>query len=235
MGLAEEEHQKYASEMTRLIERLCADLDPEKCNILAGHLFVDGSSPGGSERSLTIGQLYAVTPNALPDVQYVALGHVHRPQKIGGTQIPARYAGSVLQLDFGEVGQQKSVTLVDLEPGKPAQVCEVPIEGGRKLRDIKCTVAELEELAEQVSDDYLRVTVVCDAPRPGLAEQVRDVLPHTLEVRLEYDREDDEEVDTVRGLTPREQFKRYLQESVGKAPEDNVLDLFDELYEEVSQ
>ena len=73
--------------------------------------------PAGSERQLTIGDLFAVAPQAIPPHRAVRrVGHVHRPQRVPGVAAPARYAGS-LQLDFGEAGQQKGLVLVDLEPG----------------------------------------------------------------------------------------------------------------------
>jgi len=116
MGLAEQPYQTYATEVARLLQALCGAFDPEKCNVLAAHLYISGAKPAGSERQLTIGDLFAVAPQAIPPTaQYVALGHVHRPQRVPGIAVPARYAGSLLQLDFGEAGQEKSVVLVDLQ------------------------------------------------------------------------------------------------------------------------
>ena len=123
MGLAEAPNQTYADEMARLIKALCGALDPGKCTVVAGHLFVGGSKLGGGERSLTVGQIYGVTPQAMPQVQYVALGHVHRPQRVQGSAVPARYAGSLLQLDFGEKEQKKSIAIVELASTYPIPSC----------------------------------------------------------------------------------------------------------------
>lgn len=235
MGLAGEPYQSYAEEMGVLIEALCQPLDPSLCTAFAGHLFVSGSRPGEAQRGLTIGQLYAVAPQVLPDVQYAALGHVHRPQRVPGAAIPAYYAGSPLQMDFGEVDQEKGVNVVELRPGQPAEVVKVPLERGRRLRDLRGTLEELEAEAESVEDAFLRVTLVCGGPSPGLGDDVRKLLPNALEVRLDYPRDEAaERAASVRGLTTREQYARYLRHHYGTEPDEAELDLFEELMEEVA-
>src|SRR5207249_3770261 len=108
LGLAEQPFQTYATEMARIFGALCQGFDPAKCNVLTAHFFVSGAVVAGSERALSIGDLYAVTPQAIPvSPQYVALGHVHKPQRVPGVAVSARYSGSLLQLDFGEVEQEK--------------------------------------------------------------------------------------------------------------------------------
>jgi DNA repair protein SbcD/Mre11 len=236
MGLEEAPHQAYAERVAELVRALCAELDPSKATVLAGHLFVSGARLGGGERELTIGQIYAINPAALPTgVQYIALGHVHRPQDVPGAATPARYAGSLLQLDFGEAEQDKSVTIVELEPGRPARTRERPLSAGLRLRDVRGTLAELRAIESDPASEWLRVTLVCDGPAPGLADEVREALPGALEVRLEYEREDPERhAAELRRLKPRELFERYYANRHGKEPDEAVVKLFDELLEEVS-
>ena len=108
MGLAEAPNQAFADEMARLIQALTATLDPKKCTIFAGHLFVGGAAMGGGERSPHDRRRPSRSPRRrCRSVQYVALGHVHRPQRVPGSAVPARYSGSLLQLDFGETGQRE--------------------------------------------------------------------------------------------------------------------------------
>jgi exonuclease SbcD len=235
MGLAEAPNQAFAQEMARLMEALTATLDPRNCTVFAGHLFVGGAALGGGERSLTIGQTFAVTPRALPQVQYVALGHVHRPQRVPASAVPARYSGSLLQLDFGEAGHEKSVAIVSIEPGRPAEVSEVPITAGRRLVDVSGTLDELAAHVGSQDKAYLRVTVKCDGPSPGLADTVRERLPHALEVRIDYPTADGGESRSVRGMAPREQFARYYADRHGSPAGDAMLDLFDTLLDQVTE
>ena len=73
----------------------------------------------------------------LPAVSYAAFGHIHKPQKLPGTQVTGRYAGSPIQLDFGETGERKSVVLADLRPGRQANIDIVGLSGGRQLRRLE--------------------------------------------------------------------------------------------------
>ena len=234
MGLTGETYQNYAEELQLLIEKLCEPLDPSACTAFAGHLFVSGSAPGEGQRGLTIGQIYAITPQALPEVQYAALGHVHRPQRVPGSSRPAYYCGSPLQLDFGEVEQQKSVNIVELEPGQPADVRTEPITGGRKLRDVRGTFEELDAQKDELGDAFLRVRLTCGGPMPGLGDQVRALLPNALQVELDYPHEETQAGTRVRGLTAREQYAHYLREKQGAEPGQEELDLFESLLMEVS-
>jgi exonuclease SbcD len=236
MGLAEQPYLTYATEVARLLEALCGSFDPKKCNIVAAHLYVSGAKPAGSERPLTIGDLFAVAPQAIPaTAQYVALGHVHRPQRVPGVPAPARYAGSLLQLDFGEAGQKKSLVLVDIQPGKPAKVEEIPIRVGRQLIDIRGTLDELEQFRDTLDQAYARVFLVCEGPQPGLGDQVREILPNALEVRLEYEREEpNADREGIKHLTPRELFERYYRARHAADPEEELLDLFVRVLDEVT-
>ena len=228
-------YEKYADELPKLIGALCAGLDPATVTVLAGHLYVDGSALGGGERALTIGQTFAIDPPGLPTtVQYIALGHVHRPQNVPRAATPARYAGSILQLDFGEAEQAKSVTLVDVEPGRPPRISERPLTTGRALRQIRTTLDELATYQDTDDTSWLKVELVCERPQPGLADEVRRIVPNALEVRLDYPREDAEKrAGELRHLSPRELFARYYRERHGAELDQEVAKLFDELFEEV--
>src|SRR5262249_52967317 len=114
--------------------------------VLVAHLFVTGARFSTSERPLTVSDVYATHCERLPQVSYAAYGHVHRPQRLPGP-VAGRYAGSVVQLDFGEAGEQKEVVIVDAAPGRPARVETRPLSAGRPLRRIEGTLAEIQALA----------------------------------------------------------------------------------------
>jgi len=140
----------------------------------------------------------------------------------------------LLQLDFGEREQEKSVAIVNVDPGRPPEVTTVTLAGGHGLLDVAGTLDELRGM-EIDPDAYLRVTLRCDGPSPGLADEVREFLPRALVVQLEYERESgDREAGELRRLEPRELFARYYQRRHGAAADDRMLRLFDELFEEVS-
>ena len=236
MGLQEAPNLAYAEQIPRLLAGLCGGFDSAKVNVLAAHLFVSGSRPGGGERELTMGDIFAVTAAALPtSPQYIALGHVHRPQEAPGAPVPTRYGGSPLQLDFGEVDQRKSVTIVDVDPGKPARTREVPLTAGRRLIDLQMRLDEVEAYEGADADAYVRVFLECGGPEPGLVERVQEVLPNAVEVRLVYEHEHPERnVADFRTMTPAELFTRYYRDHHGAEPAEELIRVFNELFEEVS-
>jgi exonuclease SbcD len=199
-------------------------------------VFTDGAIPGGGEHSITIGIEYAISPSRLPaTASYVALGHVHRPQPVRGAPSPTRYAGSLLQLDFGETEQRKSVTIVDAAPGKPAKVREVPLSAGRRLEDVEGTFDEVLAGGERLPDAHLRVFVHTDGPVPGIAERIRDALPNAVDVQLRYEHVDPrEDGPPLSSLQPREQFVSYYRREHGveDAPAD-LMAAFDEVFDDV--
>ena len=174
-GAAFEHANAYADRLRILIEHLTAGFDSDSVNVVVAHGFVFGGTAGGGERAAHLVDEYGLTAQAFPaTASYVALGHLHRPQKIpGGT--PIHYCGSPLQLDFGEQRQAKQVNVVDLEPGAPAKVTKAPLSSGRGLRTISGTLAALREERDEVEGQWLRVRV--DEPRrPDLADDVRALL-----------------------------------------------------------
>lgn len=229
--------QTYADQAAGVLRRLCRDLTSETVNILAAHVFVDGAQLAaldGSERLLHVGQAYGVNPAALPTTpQYLALGHIHQPQELRSTPVPAAYSGSLLQLDFGERGQQKVVRIIDAVPGRPIEQRPVPITRGKQLVEVRGTLIEVAAAAEGARDAHLRVVLDVDRPEPGMAQRVRDLVPGAVDVRLQYERLTAEGADDERvlgKLAPVDLFARYYQTQHGVAPSSELLALFSELF-----
>jgi exonuclease SbcD len=229
-------YQSYADGMGRVLEAMTEPFRPDRVNVLMAHLFTDGAIPGGGEHQITIGIEYALSPSRLPPTaSYVALGHVHRPQAVKGAPAPTRYAGSLLQLDFGETEQTKSVAVVEATAGKPAKVREVALASGRRLLDVEGTLDEVLAKGEALQDAHLRVFVQTDGPVPGIAARVRDMLPNAVDVSLRYEREESKDDEPpLSSLQPRDQFVSYYrrEHGVDRVPDD-LMGAFDEVLDEV--
>jgi exonuclease SbcD len=226
----------YSERVGKIIQRLAQHFRKDAVNILAGHLMIKGATIGGGERLLDIGDTYALESELLPEAaQYVALGHIHRPQEIAATA-PTRYAGSILQLDFGEVDQQKSVVLVQANPMRPATVNVVPLKSGRALRDVAAPLSELSSLGNYANEHaFFRVEVSTDGPVPNLAERVREVLPNAIQVTAKYARpEATSNVVNPADLGPEALLAEYYRQQYGVKPPAELMALFRKLYEEVS-
>ena len=223
----------YDTRCRSVVGALCAAMRPGAVRVVAAHLFVLGGASGTSERVAHTALGYAVSPHAFPaDLHYVALGHLHRPQAVG--QPTVRYAGSPLQLDFGEAGEAKSVALVEVSAGLPARVTEVPLTAGRSLRVVAGTLAQLAAVAGTTGHDHVRA-VVHERARPGLADEVRQLFEHVVEVAVEAPLDQDaapRRTPRREGLTPPELVAAYCE--MASLDTEAVVPLFTELFEEAT-
>lgn len=163
----------YAEKFHEATLRLAEAFRPDCVNLLMAHTSLEGAVLGNSERQAHLGEEWTASPRVLPTTaQYVALGHIHRPQPLTAAPVPTEYAGSPLQLDFGEAGQQKTFVVVDVHPGQPARIEHVPYEGSRELLDLTLPLEELQlRQAEFRSAGWLRVNVQVKQPVPDLVAQ----------------------------------------------------------------
>jgi DNA repair protein SbcD/Mre11 len=110
--------------------------------IATGHLTTVGASASESVREIYVGSLEAFPTSAFPPAAYIALGHIHRPQKVGGLE-HIRYCGSPIPLSFDEAKQQKQVLLVDLGRQGLEQITVLPVPCFQPLLSLKGNLLEL--------------------------------------------------------------------------------------------
>jgi DNA repair protein SbcD/Mre11 len=241
LDLAGEEssaHSKYARMFELAVKDLCGPFRPDAVNLLMAHTHLEGASFGESERRVHIGEDWAGSPGALPaTASYIALGHIHKPQKIDGP-LPAYYAGSLLQMDFGEAGEEKTFIVVTASPGKrakPVDIEHVPYEGGLPLVNLRASLAELEEIADKHRTGWLRVTVPMTERNPDLNRKVRELLPNALVVRAELpEAEEQPEIRLETGVPPVKHYAAYHLRTHQQAASLDVLDTFQDLYDQAS-
>jgi exonuclease SbcD len=142
---------------SRYEQRLAAELaaratftEPGAVRVLALHQHVTGATASESERRLRLGPVGDLDASAIPaGLDYVALGHLHRPQAIAGSASPAWYAGSPLAYSFSEADQIKRAVLIDAMPGRPAKITSVPLGSGRPLEI--WTVKSIDEARDRAA------------------------------------------------------------------------------------
>lgn len=224
---------KYARMFQLAVEDLCGAFQPDAVNLLMAHTHIEGAAFGESERRVHIGEDWAARPKSLPaTASYIALGHIHMPQRID-VPAPAYYAGSLLQMDFGEAGEEKSFVVVTASPGRPVTVEHVPYEGGLPLVDLRASLAELEEAADEHREGcWLRVTVPLTEKDPDLNRKVRELLPNALVVRAELpEPEDDADFRLDARASPVGHYSAYhLREHQHEASLE-LLESFTDLYD----
>ncbi len=231
----------YADRVRRICEVYTEDVRNRRrggdVGLLVAHFMVTGVSvrtgaPRG-ERELHMGEAYAATTQSIPTaLDYVAMGHIHAPQPVPGSQVAAEYAGSLLQLDFGEAGEPKRVVVVDTGGEAPARVSSVPITSGRRLERVTGTWAEIAGRTD-LEDAYLELVVETDGPDPGLADLARDRFPLLVKVKASYERPDHPEAVTADRPLDAMYAEYHLTEH-GTEPDDDLMEAFRGLEDEVA-
>lgn len=133
-GGGDTDEARYAARMVREIQARAAHRDPAAVNVVTLHQLVAGGAGSDSERRLRLGAFADLDAASIPaGLDYVALGHLHRPQIVAGSPSLAVYAGSPIAYSFSEAGQDKRAALIEVSPGRPAELRDIPLRGGRPL------------------------------------------------------------------------------------------------------
>ena len=139
----EQKGKEYAEKIADLFNSLSKNFREDTINIVVSHLFSMGSEESGSERSIQLGGSYIVSGDVFPkEAQYIALGHVHKPQIVPNTNKKARYSGSPIHYNKKEINYDKKCFIVDLEPNKEAIVKERIFSVYKPIEIWKCNSIE---------------------------------------------------------------------------------------------
>ncbi len=156
--------------------------DPARRLVVMAHAFVAGGLDSESERPLVVGTAASVPATVFDDAHYVALGHLHRPQRVGRDAI--RYSGSLLKYAFSEASHVKGATLVELDAAGNARVESLPLRAPRDLRIVEGRLAEVIAAApdDPARDDYLLVRLTDPGALLDAMPRLRAAYPNALAI-----------------------------------------------------
>ena len=241
-----------------LIEAANAKRQPGQALIAISHAHMAGGSVSeDSERSLIIGNAEALPASLFgPSISYVALGHLHKPQKVNGEE-RIRYCGSPITLSFSEIAYPHQIldvrldgpTLVSVEPRLIPRAVNLQRMGPAPLAEILGQLAALPDidlLADVQRQPWLEVRVRLDEPQPDLRHQVESALQgkavRLVRIAAEYAgsgaRGGSDEGDVLielDQLTPQELFSRAWLDNYGSAVDEQTLSDFAQLLQDVQQ
>ena len=238
-----------------LIAAANAKRTPGQALIAISHAHMAGGSVSeDSERSLIIGNAEALPASLFgPSISYVALGHLHKPQRVNGEE-RIRYCGSPIPLSFSEIGYQHQILdvtlegeiLVSVEPRLIPRAVNLQRIGPLPLADILTQLADLPDtdlLADTQRQPWLEVRVKLDEPQPDLRQQIETALQgkSVRLVRISADyagsgsraSDDDARLIELDQLTPQELFSRAWQDNYGSEADEQTLKDFAVLLQEV--
>lgn len=122
-------HDSYNLRLKALFDKLSQNYRDDTINILISHIFTAGSEEAGSERSIQLGGSLSFDASLFPEkAQYIALGHIHKPQTVQGTDKRARYSGAPLHYSKKEVHYKNKCYIADIKPAEPANITEIPVK-----------------------------------------------------------------------------------------------------------
>jgi exonuclease SbcD len=193
--------------------------------IATGHLTTVGSSSSESVRDIYIGTLEAFPTDCLPAADYIALGHLHKPQQVADKE-HIRYSGSPIPLSFDEAATEKQVVLVDFAKGMPPRVTPLPIPRSQPLQALRGSLIELQSAIDELDDPaagktlWLEAEVHDDDYLTDLAQRIQAMLEgrpiellrtrrarNKLQERIERHQQE-----TLAELSVEEVFERRLQQ-----------------------
>lgn len=160
----DERLKSYSDRIKVLFDSLSEKYRDETINIAVSHLFAMGSEEAGSERNVQLGGSFIVDGNCFPiNAQYVALGHIHKPQIVPGTKKRARYAGSPIHYNKKEINFKKKCFIIDVKAGEECNIEEVEFKVYKPIEVWKCESIEIaidkcEENKEKDCWVYLEIS-----------------------------------------------------------------------------
>ena len=173
-------------------------IDKAERNIIVSHQFITGAERSESEE-VYVGGSDNVEAEVFADFDYVALGHLHRPQHIGRREV--RYCGTPLKYSFSEADHNKSVTVVDLNEKGNVEIKTIPLVPLRDMRRIKGTYEYLTEKKNYEGtnvEDYLHITLLDEEEVYDAIGRLRSIYPNIMRIDYENRRTSaDNEIGTV--------------------------------------
>lgn len=219
-NLFDEDVISYDGAVRGLIEREA--IDENKRNVIISHQFytTGNNEPRTCESEVRlVGGIENVDVSVLAPFEYAALGHIHRPQKMGKEIY--RYCGTPLQYSVSEAGETKSITVVELgAKGSEPRIEEIPLTPQRTVQKLVGTLEEiLAGAAEDVCHDFVSITLTDEIEPYQPKERLEEKFDHILEIRVDNAKtrkllelsEDEEEL-----LDPYEAFCAFFTEMNGR-------------------
>lgn len=216
--------------------------DDKGINLLVTHLFMvqEGAKmpeePEDEKPILYVGGAQPVFTSDIPEqIQYTALGHLHKYQEIKGAASPVIYTGSPLAYSFAEANQQKHVSLIDAEPGNPVSTNRIELKSGRRL--LRQRFDNIDQTVQWLSDNpdvYVELTLVSDTYLKtddrkriyGAHDGIVTIIPEVTNNSPD-ETPDGPAIDL--GKSMPELFDDFFSHSKGQKPNDRIKELFKEI------
>lgn len=237
---SDEDMQKsYSNKVGDIFKKLEENYKEDEINIAVSHLFVVGSEITDSERRIELGGSLLVEKKDLPqNSQYIALGHIHKPQRMS-KKLNAYYSGSPIQYSKSERNTAKSVYIVDIEANKEPEVTQGFVRNYRPIVLFKCeNIEEAVKISEEKKNEdifsYFEVKAT-ESLNPEDIRAIKKNMKNVLEIRPIISKEEDfdkkEVIDINKGNIGEYFIDFFKKSNNGIEPSNEILNIFRELIE----
>lgn len=234
----EDRLKTYGERIKTLFDNLKQNYREDTINLAVSHLFAMGSEEGGSERSIQLGGSYIINGSYLPkEAQYIALGHVHKPQVVPGTNKRARYSGSPLHYNKKEINMNKKCFIIDVKPKEECKISEVEFKVYKPIEIWKCeSIEDAIEKCEINKDRecWVYLEIKCDRYiREDEIKKMKDIKKDILEISPKIiDSYDEEVAVSIQDKSFDEIFKDFYKKERNVEADEEVVELFLKLISE---
>lgn len=238
MDSDEDRVKTYGERIKSLFDSLEKNYRSDTINLVVSHLFAMGSEEGGSERSIQLGGSYIVNGSCFPkEAQYIALGHVHKPQIVPGTNKKARYSGSPLHYNKKEINIKKKCFIIDVKANEECVVNEIELKIYKPIEIWKCeSISDAIDKCEENKDRncWVYLEVKCDRyiredeikKMKGIKKDILEIIP-----KLQSDEENESAV-TIQEKSFEEIFREFYKKERNIEADDEVVNLLLKLVSE---
>lgn len=230
--------KSYSDRIKLLFDSLRKNFREDTINLVVSHLFTTGAENTGSERNIELGGSFIVDKECFPkEAQYVALGHIHKPMILQGTNKKIRYAGSPLQYNKKEINFEKKCFIIDVKAKEEANIEEVklkiykPIEIW-KCDSIDCAIKMCEENKDKECWVYLEIKTdrfIREDEIKTMKSLKGDIIEIIPKIDLDWE-EDYEKNFSDRSFD--ELFIDFYEKERGVKPTDDLLELLLDIVKE---
>lgn len=218
----DEEIKTYEEAMNVVCSHIRDKTDKSLFNIAAVHAFVSGAALSDSDRSAVIGTASMVSKDVFDGFDYVALGHLHKPQSVSDT---VRYSGSPVKYSFSETGTGKSVTVIDTTTGETEII---PLSPVHDMRIIRGTLEEI--VSSGPSDDYIKAEITDKYAGLEALDALSAVFPNLLAVSGKSAADSEMtalSINEMEQLSPSEILESFFMDTYGEKPEEEQIKMFE--------
>ncbi len=232
----DDEIREHDAAMRAAVERVRARMPQRVRSVLVAHAFAAGGEGSESERPLSVGGAGQVDVSCFDGFDYVALGHLHRPQSVGGRRI--QYAGSLYKYSFAEADHVKSVSLVQMGPDGACSVERIALS---PRLDVRCLEGKLEEILRAAEDDpnrddYVMASLTDEGVVRDPMGRLRTRYPNALHVarpNLTPGPGGSPPAGDRRKLDVKDLFADFYEHKRGRKPDENQKEAFARIVDQV--